>query len=114
MLKTIVEIAGEAQQGLRCVTAEQAVNELEENDGLVIDVREPAEVEAKPTGLSINIPHGVLEIKVPEHCPDSDSPIYLHCASGGRASLAAEQLKRMGYSNVSVITCTLDTIRELG
>lgn len=114
MLKSIAEIAQQAQQGLRCVTAEQAVDELQQNDGLVIDVREPAEVEAKPTGLSVNIPRGVLEMHVPSHCPDSDSAIYLHCASGGRASLAAEQLKRMGYTNVNVITCNIDTIRDVG
>jgi phage shock protein E len=31
--------------------------------------------------------------------------IFLHCATGGRASFAAEQLTRLGYTNVSAIIC---------
>lgn len=113
MLKPISEIVQDARQDLRCVTAAQAVEELESNDGLVVDVREPAEVAAKPTGLSVNIPRGVLEMQMPSHVPDSETPIYLHCATGGRASLAAEQLHRMGYKNVSVITCDVDAIKDI-
>ncbi|MFT6208807.1 MAG: rhodanese-related sulfurtransferase, partial [Colwellia sp.] len=31
--------------------------------------------------------------------------IYLHCATGGLASLAAEQLSRLGYKDVWAIVC---------
>jgi rhodanese-related sulfurtransferase len=34
----------------------------------------------------------------------------LHCATGARAIFSAEQLKRVGYLNVSVITSSLDDI----
>ena len=36
--------------------------------------------------------------------------IYLHCASGGRAALAAEQLQRIGYKNVKAISCGHDEV----
>ena len=42
---------------------------------------------------------------IAKHCPDADMEIYLHCASGGRAALAAEQLQRIGYTNVKAISC---------
>jgi rhodanese-related sulfurtransferase len=44
---------------------------------------------------------------------DAAKPIYLHCASGARAKLSAEQLIKMGYENVSVITCSLATIKQV-
>jgi len=36
--------------------------------------------------------------------------IFIHCASGARAILAAEQLERIGYKNVWAITCTLEEV----
>ncbi len=113
MLKTLPELIAEARSGQHCIDAETAVGELANGSGVLIDVREPMELEACRTAGAVNIPRGVLEMKVGEICPDSEQPIYLHCATGGRATLAGEQLQRMGYSNVSVITCAADKIREI-
>ena len=64
----------------------------------------------KSAAKSYNIPRGVLEMKITEVCPDANAPIYLHCASGGRARLAAEQLLRMGYLRVAAISCNIDDV----
>jgi rhodanese-related sulfurtransferase len=105
MLKALPELIAEARAHLRCLDAETAIGELKANHGTIVDVREPVEVSATPTPHSVNIPRGILEMKVTEAIPEADHPIYLHCASGGRATLAAEQLHKLGYTNVSVITC---------
>lgn len=68
-----------------------------------VDVREPAESEKEPTPGSLNFPRGVLEMKMLEKFQDEATQVYLHCASGVRARLAAEQLMQMGYLNISVI-----------
>ena len=39
--------------------------------------------------------------------------MVLHCATGGRAILAAEQLKRLGYKHVSVIACHAEIVQPL-
>lgn len=44
------------------------------------------------------------------HCKDSEAEIFVHCASGGRATLAAEQLQRMGYKNVKAISNSHDEV----
>ncbi|MFZ8200323.1 rhodanese-like domain-containing protein [Alteromonas portus] len=98
---------------IRCVSAEQAVNELRQNNGTLIDVRESVEVAKHPALASLNIPRGILEMKALEHFQDASTPLYIHCASGVRAKLAAEQLMHMGYSNVSVVTCSIPTINEV-
>ena len=41
---------------------------------------------------------------------DAARPIYVHCASGTRATLGAEALTRVGYENVTVITCDANQI----
>ena len=112
MLRSLPDIVQEARYNLRCLTAALAMEEAQANKGLMIDVREAGEVQANPTPASVNIPRGILEMKVIEIAPSGDHPIYLHCASGGRATLAAEQLSRMGYSAVTVITCTIDEVHK--
>jgi rhodanese-related sulfurtransferase len=112
MLKTIPEILSDARPNVRCINVLTAVAERNENKGLLIDVREPAEHFAKPAVGAINIPRGLLEMKLLELENDSKRPIYLHCASSARAILSAEQLARVGYTNVSVITCNMDDIQK--
>ncbi|MFT5313408.1 MAG: phage shock protein E [Paraglaciecola sp.] len=112
MLKTIPELLQEAASKVRCISAALAASERAENKGLLIDVREPAEHLAKGAVGAINIPRGLVEMKLMEIEKDPQRPIYLHCATSARAILAAEQLARVGYNNVSVITCDMDTIQS--
>ena len=62
---------------------------------------------------SINISRGLIEMKIPKHCPDSETLILTHCGGGGRASLAALTLQKMGYTNVHAITATFNEIKEI-
>jgi rhodanese-related sulfurtransferase len=52
-------------------------------------------------------------MKISKQCPNSDILILTHCGGGGRASLAALTLQKMGYSNVHAITATFDEIKEM-
>ena len=110
MLKTIPSLVREIRQNLRCVTAAQATVEIGTNGGVLIDVREPGEVAQKAAPNSINFPRGVLEMNMLQHHPHPDVNIYIHCATGARATLAAEQLQRLGYRRVAVVTCDLDSV----
>jgi phage shock protein E len=110
VLKPILELIQEVRIKLRCVTAQQAMTEVHNNNGLLLDVRETSEVSEKQTPSSVNVPRGVLEMNMLTSYPNPDLPIYIHCATGARASLAAEQLQRIGYLKVSVITCDLETV----
>lgn len=110
MLLTVPQLVAQAREKVRSVDLVTAKAEIAANQGLLIDVREPAEVQARPVGGSINIPRGVLEMKIGELCPRADQPIYIHCATGGRAALAAEQLMRMGYQQVSALACSVDEV----
>ena len=110
MLKTLQELIAETTGHVRTADSATAKNESTANGGYLIDVREPGEVQQQPSRGSHNIPRGVLEMKITDLCSDATAPIYLHCASGGRARLAADQLIRMGYENVTAVTCSIDNV----
>jgi rhodanese-related sulfurtransferase len=110
MLMTVPELLEKVREELRLLDAAAAMAECADKSGIVIDVREPGEVQAKPAEGSINIPRGVLEMMVLEKFKEASHPIYIHCASGARATLAAEQLNRLGYNDVTVITCGIDAV----
>lgn len=114
MLKPIPELVAAICADIRVITAAQAALEMAENNGVTIDVREPSEVSEKPAPNSINIPRGVLEMKMSQAYPNSEQPIYIHCASGARAALSAEQLQRIGYCHVTAISCGIDDVCAVG
>lgn len=114
MIKPASEFIAEAQKHINCIDPQQAKNLLENNDNIiVIDVREPAEAHESKLTCSVNIPRGLLEMKIQGHCPNEDIIILTHCGGGGRASLAASRLLEMGYNNVYAITAKYDEVRKV-
>jgi phage shock protein E len=113
MLKTLPQLLKQAKRNVQLLTAKKAAQEISQNHGLLIDVRESAEHVASHAVGAINIPRGVLEMKILEVEKDPERPIYLHCASSLRATLAAEQLARIGYKNVNVITCRMEEVLNM-
>jgi len=69
------------------------------NPPIVVDVRTPAEHDAKHIDGSINIPLSNLEGRL-EDFP-KDRQVVIHCASGYRSSIAVSILRRNGYRDVS-------------
>ncbi|AQS39860.1 Rhodanese-related sulfurtransferase [Shewanella psychrophila] len=111
MLKTIAELIAEAQSTVNGINAQEASMKCSELNGILIDVRETSESAQQEVKGAIPIPRGVLEMKMLNLYPDEKQAIFVHCASGVRACLAAEQLVRLGYENVWAITCKIDAVR---
>lgn len=112
MLKTLQERVAEAKRHCTCLSVEEAERLVRETPGVVLlDVREPGEHQADAIQGFLNIPRGVLEMKLPELCPHPDHPVLLHCATGGRAALSAEALSAMGYRNVHIIDAPFETLK---
>ena len=114
MIKTAGELIEAAQLEINCVDANTAklLYDGSENS-VIIDVREVKNYEESSLNDSINISRGLLEMKISKQCPNPDLLILTHCAGGGRASLAALTLQKMGYSNVHAITATFDDIKDI-
>lgn len=82
-------------------------DEIKNNNGQLIDVREPSEYELSHADGSINVPLG--DIKNLDFSKiDSSRPIYLICRSGNRAGQAKIILEQAGYKNISNIGGLVD------
>ena len=114
MIKTAGELISEAQTQIDCVDAISAKSLYQNSvNAVIIDVREAQNAENSKLKDSINISRGLIEMKIAKHCPDSETLILTHCGGGGRASLAALTLQKMGYTNVYAITATFEEIKEI-
>ena len=103
------DLLAEARASVNPVEAEAAQGLLD-NGAHVLDVREPAEFMMGHLPGAQNVPRGVLEFKVGDHpvLADKDAAILLYCKNGGRSTLAAHTLKRMGFTNVQMLVGGFD------
>jgi phage shock protein E len=81
-------------------------------DVTVLDVREPDEWEEGHIPGAVHVPRGLLELQSAMLLPDKGARIVVHCALGGRGSLAAKTLGDMGYTNVANMEGGLTAWRE--
>ena len=107
MPNSVKQLLADANASVPRIAPEAARQLVREKDGLLVDVRDAAEVAA--TGKlegALNVSRGMLEFRADPETPyhhaelRSDRPIILYCASGGRSALAARTLQQMGYSDV--------------
>ena len=107
MTATVKEMIEAANAAVPRITPADAQAMMARGDVLVVDVRDPPEVEAsgKVAGAK-NVSRGMIEFRadptVPYHDPafTKDKSIILYCASGGRSALSGKVLKEMGYTQV--------------
>jgi rhodanese-related sulfurtransferase len=97
---------------ISCLNVSSAKTLYEDSKSIIIDVRDPEDAAISKLKDSINIPRGLIEMKISNLCPESETLILLHCAGGGRASLSALTLQEMGYTNVHAITAKFEDIKD--
>ena len=86
---------------------------------LIIDVREPEEYAAGHVPGTVNIPRGLLEFQIWKQIgfpgkSEIDKPVYVQCSSGNRASLAANSLKDLGFTDVTAVVMSLEEWQKAG
>lgn len=100
------QLVGDARSRVMAISPTDAARAAEQGD-LVLDVREPAELETdERVPGALHVPRGILETRadataataVPQLIELRDAGrVHVLCASGGRAALAADTLRTMGY-----------------
>jgi adenylyltransferase/sulfurtransferase len=95
------------QQGVPAISVEQLRDRLEANEDLVVlDVREPHEVEIAALPGTLRIPLGQLPENL--HRLDSADEIVVHCKLGGRSAKAVELMQAAGFRKVRNLTGGID------
>ena len=80
----------------------------------LIDVREESEFAVDHLPGARPLSKGVIERDVEVAIPDVDAEIVLYCGGGYRSALAADNLRKMGYTNVWSMWGGIRAWREAG
>jgi rhodanese-related sulfurtransferase len=94
-----LKIVDDAKTRVREVSVAETLERLKAGARL-IDVREDGEWERGRARGAEHLGRGVIERDVETAIPDHAAELILYCGGGYRSALAADNLQRMGYSNV--------------
>ena len=67
---------------------------------VLVDVREESEWAQGHLPGAIHLGKGIIERDIEQRVPDSGAKIVLYCGGGFRSALTADNLQKMGYTNV--------------
>ena len=67
---------------------------------LLVDVREDSEWANGHLPGAVHMGRGVIERDIETSVPETGTKIVLYCGGGFRSALVADNLQRMGYTNV--------------
>lgn len=98
-----ITLVNDAKARIDEITPDEVKAKLDddnEEDFVLLDVREQDEWEKSHISGAEYLGKGVLERDIEEEHPNTDSKIVLYCGGGYRSALAADNLQKMGYTNV--------------
>ena len=97
-----VALVEEARRQIKELSIEQVKEKMDSGEAFhLIDVREGEEYAAGRLPRALSLCRGILERDIVAKMPDLEAPIVLYCGGGFRSALAAVNLQKMGYKNVS-------------
>lgn len=80
----------------------------------LIDVRERDEFQQGSIVHAIPLSKGIIERDIEKYIPDFEVEIVVYCSGGFRSCLAADNLQKMGYSQVASLQGGLRAWLEAG
>jgi len=96
-----LQIVEDAKKRVREVSIDDIKSRLDRGDKFVlVDVREESEYANDHLPGAIHLGKGIIERDIEERVPELNTPIVLYCGGVYRSALAADNLQRMGYTNV--------------
>jgi rhodanese-related sulfurtransferase len=96
-----LKLVQDAKARVRECTVDDVRARLDRGERLnLIDVREESEYAAGHVPGAVHLSKGVIERDVETRYPDPATELVLYCGGGYRSALAADNLQKMGYTNV--------------
>ena len=110
-----LKIVEDTRKRIREVTIDEVKKKLDRKEKfLLIDVREESEYAADHLPGAVHLGKGIIERDVEARVPDQDTPMVLYCGGGFRSALAADNLQKMGYTQVLSMDGGIRGWREKG
>jgi len=96
-----LKIVEDAKQRVRETSVDEVKSRLDRGDKFVlVDVREDREFNAGHLPGAVHLGKGIIERDIEGKYPDLKTELVLYCGGGFRSALAADNLLKMGYTNV--------------
>jgi rhodanese-related sulfurtransferase len=96
-----LKLVDDAKSRVREIDLAEARRKLESGRARLIDVREDSEWVAGHARGAQHLGKGVIERDIEQQVPDKNAELILYCGGGFRSALSADNLQRMGYTNVA-------------
>jgi len=110
-----LKVVEDAKKRVREVTIDDVKAKVDRKEKfLLIDVREESEYAADHLPGAVHLGKGIIERDVENRVPDPNTPIVLYCGGGFRSALAADNLQKMGYTQVLSMDGGIRGWREKG
>jgi rhodanese-related sulfurtransferase len=110
-----LKIVDDTRKRIREVTIDEVKAKLDRKETfLLIDVREESEFAVDHLPGAIHLGKGIIERDVEDRVPDQNTPMVLYCGGGFRSALAADNLQKMGYTQVLSMDGGIRGWREKG
>jgi rhodanese-related sulfurtransferase len=107
-------LKGGALAGGGSLNPNAAVNLMNREKAVVVDVSDAAEFAGGHIVGSKNLPSSELATKLEATVKNKQVPLILVCPTGSRASRLVGAAKKLGYTNVQAITGGLKSWKEAG
>jgi rhodanese-related sulfurtransferase len=99
--EAFLRIVEDAKTHIKEITIDQYREMLQSGTaGQLVDVREDSEYAAGHARGAVHLGKGVIERDIEHAFPDKGTKLVLYCGGGFRSALAADNIRRMGYTNV--------------
>ena len=110
-----LRIVDDARTRIREVTVDAVKAMLDRGERFeLVDTREESEFASGRLPGARHLSKGVIERDVERVIPDPAARIVLYCGGGFRSALAADNLQKMGYTNVSSMDGGIRVWRQKG
>ncbi len=110
-----LKIVDDAKTRVRATNADEVKSKLDHGEKFVlVDVREESEFAKDHLPGAVHLGKGVIERDIEARVPKLDTPLVLYCGGGFRSALAADNLQKMGYTNVISMDGGIRDWREKG
>lgn len=110
-----LKIVDDARSRVRETDVDEVRKRMDRGDKfLLVDVREESEYAKDHLPGAIHLGKGVIERDIEERVPELNKEMILYCGGGYRSALAADNLQKMGYTNVISMDGGIRGWREKG
>ena len=116
-----LKLVQDAKQRVKETNVPDVKRRIDKGEKLIlVDVREDNEWAKGHLPGAVHMGKGVIERDIEQQVPDTGTKLVLYCGGGFRSALVADNLQKMGYTNVESmdggwkgwVGAGLDTVKD--